>query len=209
MTPANTNGREAPVGITEPGSIASTQPAPRAGRGARPPSPPSSTSTSLSSSTHSGLEAFVAAPPSRGRPAGHRMTAPPSPAALHRQSRAAHHPHHIGPDRASAGRSPCTTTHIRQAGSAAPRFPARQPSRAPLPSSPRRRPPQERVHEQLVRRHLRDHIIGHILAHDATEIEAREKPCRRSPDDLPPPCAAQAQAQWAIRARMKCCLPSR
>ena len=44
----------------------------------------------------------------------------------------------------------------------------------------------ERVHEQLVRRHLRDHIIGHI-SRDATEIEAREKPCRRSPDDLPPP----------------------
>ena len=44
----------------------------------------------------------------------------------------------------------------------------------------------ERVHEQLVRRHLRDHIIGHI-SRDATEIEAREKPCRRSPDDSPPP----------------------
>src|SRR5271170_331756 len=44
----------------------------------------------------------------------------------------------------------------------------------------------ERVHEQLVHRHLRDHIIGHI-SRDATEIEAREKPCRRSPDDLPPP----------------------
>src|SRR5271156_3951270 len=44
----------------------------------------------------------------------------------------------------------------------------------------------ERVHEQLVRRHLRDHIIGHI-SRDATEIEAREKPCRRSPNDLPPP----------------------
>ena len=44
----------------------------------------------------------------------------------------------------------------------------------------------ERVHEQLVHRHLRDRIIGHI-SRDATEIEAREKPCRRSPDDLPPP----------------------
>ena len=45
----------------------------------------------------------------------------------------------------------------------------------------------ERVHEQLVRRHLRDHIIGHI-SRDALEIEARqEKPCRRSPDDSPPP----------------------
>ena len=44
----------------------------------------------------------------------------------------------------------------------------------------------ERVHEQLVRRHLRDHIIGHI-SRDATEIEAREKPRRRSPDDSPPP----------------------
>src|SRR5271156_2770626 len=44
----------------------------------------------------------------------------------------------------------------------------------------------ERVHEQLVRRHLRDHIIGHI-SRDATEIEARENPCRRSPDDLLPP----------------------
>jgi hypothetical protein len=42
------------------------------------------------------------------------------------------------------------------------------------------------VHEQLVHRHLRDHIIGHI-SRDATEVEAREKPCRRSPDDLPPP----------------------
>jgi hypothetical protein len=44
----------------------------------------------------------------------------------------------------------------------------------------------ERVHEQLVHRRLRDHIIGHIWR-DATEVEAREKPCRRSPDDLPPP----------------------
>jgi MoxR-like ATPase len=44
----------------------------------------------------------------------------------------------------------------------------------------------EQLHEQLVRRHLRDHIIGYILR-DATEIETREKPCRRSPDDLPPP----------------------
>lgn len=46
----------------------------------------------------------------------------------------------------------------------------------------------ERVHEQLVRRHLSRHIIGH-LARDATEIEAREKPARRSPQD-PPPAAA-------------------
>jgi hypothetical protein len=44
----------------------------------------------------------------------------------------------------------------------------------------------ERVHEQLVRRHLHDHIVGHV-SRDATEIEAREKPCRRSSDDPPPP----------------------
>ena len=44
----------------------------------------------------------------------------------------------------------------------------------------------ERVHEQLVRRHLQDHIVGHI-SRDATEIVAREKPCRRSSDDPPPP----------------------
>ena len=44
----------------------------------------------------------------------------------------------------------------------------------------------ERVHEQLVRRHLHDHIVGHI-SRDATEIEAREKPHRRSSDDPPPP----------------------
>jgi hypothetical protein len=44
----------------------------------------------------------------------------------------------------------------------------------------------ERVHEQLVRRHLHDHIVGHI-SRDATEIVAREKPCRRSSDDPPPP----------------------
>jgi Transposase DDE domain/Transposase domain (DUF772) len=43
----------------------------------------------------------------------------------------------------------------------------------------------ERVHEQLVRRHLQDHIVGHI-SRDATEIEAREKPRRRSSDDPPP-----------------------
>jgi hypothetical protein len=44
----------------------------------------------------------------------------------------------------------------------------------------------ERVHEQLVRRHLQGHIIGHI-SRDATEIEAREKPRRRSSDDPPAP----------------------
>ena len=44
----------------------------------------------------------------------------------------------------------------------------------------------ERVHEQLVRRHLHDHIVGHI-SRDATEIVAREKPCRRSSDDPLPP----------------------
>ena len=44
----------------------------------------------------------------------------------------------------------------------------------------------ERVHEQLVRRHLQDHIVGHI-SRDATEIVAREKPCRRSSDDPLPP----------------------
>ena len=44
----------------------------------------------------------------------------------------------------------------------------------------------ERVHEHVVRRHLRGHIIGH-MARDATEIEAREKPRRRAPDDHPPP----------------------
>jgi hypothetical protein len=43
----------------------------------------------------------------------------------------------------------------------------------------------ERVHEQLVREGLRDHIIGHV-ARDATEIEAREKPQRRPPDEPPP-----------------------
>jgi Transposase domain (DUF772) len=43
----------------------------------------------------------------------------------------------------------------------------------------------ERVHEHLVRQHLHGHIIGH-MARDATEIEAREKPRRRSPDDPPP-----------------------
>lgn len=42
----------------------------------------------------------------------------------------------------------------------------------------------ERVHEQLVRRHLQGHIVGHI-SRDATEIEAREKPRRRSSDDPP------------------------
>src|SRR5271157_5163824 len=44
----------------------------------------------------------------------------------------------------------------------------------------------ERVHEHVVRQHLRGHIIGHI-ARDATEIEAREKPRRRVPDNQPPP----------------------
>ena len=44
----------------------------------------------------------------------------------------------------------------------------------------------ERVHEHVVRQHLRGHIIGHI-ARDATEIEAREKPRRRTPDNQPPP----------------------
>jgi hypothetical protein len=43
----------------------------------------------------------------------------------------------------------------------------------------------ERVHEHLVSQHLHGHIIGH-MARDATEIEAREKPRRRSPDDPPP-----------------------
>src|SRR5208283_4945293 len=43
----------------------------------------------------------------------------------------------------------------------------------------------ERVHEHLVRQHLHGHIIGH-MARDATEIEAREKPVRRPPDDPPP-----------------------
>jgi hypothetical protein len=42
----------------------------------------------------------------------------------------------------------------------------------------------EKVHEQLVRHGFRDHIIGHI-ARDATEIEAREKPDRRPPEDPP------------------------
>jgi len=45
----------------------------------------------------------------------------------------------------------------------------------------------DRVHEQLIRHHLHGHIIGHV-ARDATEIEAREKPCRH-PDDPPPPAA--------------------
>jgi hypothetical protein len=44
----------------------------------------------------------------------------------------------------------------------------------------------ERVHEHLVRQQLRGHVIGH-MARDATEIEAREKPVRRAPDDAPPP----------------------
>ena len=44
----------------------------------------------------------------------------------------------------------------------------------------------ERVHEHLVRQRLHGHIIGH-MARDATEIDAREKPRRRSPDHPPSP----------------------
>jgi len=43
----------------------------------------------------------------------------------------------------------------------------------------------DRVHEQLIRHNLHGHIIGHV-ARDATEIEAREKPCRPPADPLPP-----------------------
>jgi hypothetical protein len=42
----------------------------------------------------------------------------------------------------------------------------------------------ERVHEQLVRHSFQGHIIGHV-ARDATEIDAREKPKRRSDEDPP------------------------
>jgi hypothetical protein len=49
----------------------------------------------------------------------------------------------------------------------------------------------ERVHEQLVREGLRDHIIGHV-ARDATEIETRETPQRRPPDE-PPSEASEPQ----------------
>jgi hypothetical protein len=56
----------------------------------------------------------------------------------------------------------------------------------------------ERVHEQLVREGLRGRIVGHI-ARDATEIEARERPLKRSPEPsaLVPPSATLITASKA------------
>ena len=171
----------------EPGSIANVACSPGWTRSS-PPSPPSS-STSLSSSTHLGWKRSW----HRRHAAGHRMTAPPSPAASSPKP-CSPSPPHRHPDRASADRS--CTGDASAAGNAAPRFPARQPSRAPstgFAEGP------ERVHEQLVRRHLQDHIVGHI-SRDATEMETREKPPagRRMTRRL-----RRASASVGVRASMK------
>ena len=107
-----------------------------------------------------------------------------------------HHPHHIGPDRASlqidrALRRICGWERRSW------RFPSEATfSRAFAAFAAQGLP--ERVHEQrFVCRHLHDHIVGHI-SRDATEIEAREKPARRSSDMTRRRLRKLAQAQaWA------------
>ena len=182
------NGREAPV-ILRNLDQSPTQPAPRAGRGARPPHRPASRAPHYHPRHTRAGSVRGTAVTGRGRPPDDRPAIARS--LVVRQSRA-HHPHHIGPDRAAAGRS-CTATH-RCGWERRSEVPSEATfSRAFAEFAAQNLP--ERVHEQLVRRHLRDHIIGHI-SRDATEIEAREKPCRRSPRRLATACAAQAQA-WA------------
>ena len=58
----------------------------------------------------------------------------------------------------------------------------------------------DQMHEALVKRSLADRIVG-CVARDATEIDAREKPAKSSPDDgAPPPPSATPPAAAELPA---------